>query len=163
MPGEKVEPEATAEPQSMQRRLPQGKAAFCLESDMFIKEATNGGSTWRDIPVEWDVLGAAVERCLQNTPAGFVECRLLHRAAHSMVFRLSHKELGDLGLLEIYRLRAGESDLRLMGIYGGAFTDAQRELLERHVKHLRSLSQGLRAQLQEEGILPQDAPGEDAP
>lgn len=68
-----------------------------------------------EIPVEWDILVSASDASL-NGPRGFLEKEIIKQLPASITYRIWNNELGELGIIEIRKLRQGLSQIDISGI-----------------------------------------------
>lgn len=68
-----------------------------------------------EIPVEWDILVSASDASL-NGPRGFLEKEIIKQLPASITYRIWNNELGELGTIEIRKLRQGLSQIHISGV-----------------------------------------------
>lgn len=68
-----------------------------------------------EIPVEWDILVSASDTSL-NGPRGFLEKEIVKQLPASITYRIWNNELGELGTIEIRKLRQGLSQIYISGV-----------------------------------------------
>ena len=73
-------------------------------------------SGYFEIPVEWDILVSASDTCLDGYAPGFVEKEVVKQLPASITYRIWQNELGELGTVEIRKLRSGISQIYISGV-----------------------------------------------
>ncbi len=68
------------------------------------------------VPIDWDVLVAASHSCLDGYARGFVEKEIINQLPGNIIYRIWQQDLGELGTIEIRKLRAGLSQIKPSGI-----------------------------------------------
>lgn len=100
-----------------------------------------------ELPVEWDVLAAASESCLDGF-AGTASHEIIRQTPASVIFGLKTVDDGsDLGTVEIKKIRAGFSELHIRGIPLGAEKWPEWEKIHKNLHG--QPSEVIRAALQE--------------
>jgi len=72
------------------------------------------------VPVDWDVLVSASHSCIDGYAPGFVNKEIINQLPASIKYRIWQRELGELGTIEIRKLRVGFSQIEASGIPMGA-------------------------------------------
>lgn len=96
------------------------------------------GSFSAELPVEWDVLAAASDRCLVGRARGFVEREIVRTTPASSIWRLWQEDLGEFGTFEVRKIRPGCSQITFsgLGLLAG-FPDKKREIkLKQHMRDI---------------------------
>jgi hypothetical protein len=87
---------------------------YTKENDNLIVGFDISGSF--EIPVEWDILVSISHKCLDGYARGFVEKEIINKLPASTSYRIWQEQLGELGMVEITKLRAGFSEIRISGV-----------------------------------------------
>ncbi len=70
-----------------------------------------------EFPVEWDILASISYKCINGYAPGFVEKEIINdKLPTSITYRIWQKDLGELGTVEITKLRDGFSEINISGI-----------------------------------------------
>jgi len=69
-----------------------------------------------EIPVEWDVLEAHSEKCLNGFAPNYVDKEVIKQKSVSTTYRIWQEDLGELGTVEIIKLRDGFSEIVISGV-----------------------------------------------
>jgi hypothetical protein len=69
-----------------------------------------------EIPVEWDILVSVSHKCLNGYAQGFVEKEIMNQMPASITYRIWQEDLGELGTVEIMKLRVGFSEIIISGV-----------------------------------------------
>jgi hypothetical protein len=74
-----------------------------------------------EVPVDWDVLTSVSDRCLDGYAPGFVEKEPINKnSPASITYRIWQEDLGELGTVEITKLRPGLSKILVSGVPANA-------------------------------------------
>ena len=69
-----------------------------------------------EIPVEWNVLESHSEKCLDGFAPNYVEKEVIKKKSVSTTYRIWQEDLGELGTVEIIKLRDGFSEIVISGV-----------------------------------------------
>jgi len=98
----------------------------------------SGGGTGdftQELPIEWDILVAASDRCLMGRVRGFVEREIVRETPASCLWRLWNYELGEFGIFEVRKIRPGWSQVTFSGLdFKGLESDERWEIKKRHMR-----------------------------
>ena len=69
------------------------------------------------LPIDWDVLASASDSCLDGHGfTGYVNKKIVNKLAASVTYRIWQDDLGELGTVEIRKLRDGLSQIEISGV-----------------------------------------------
>jgi hypothetical protein len=75
-----------------------------------------------ELPVDYDVLVGASEKCLKGKVNGWVEIEKINETIASTTYRLWQKQLGELGTIEIRKLRDRASQVAISAVNSALFS-----------------------------------------
>jgi hypothetical protein len=107
------------------------------------------------IPVEWDVLAAASDSCLAGYAPGFVNYQVIKQTPASATYRLWQDELGELGTVEIRKLRVGLSEIHFSGL--PLLAEESKQQRVRKEAHLKDVQKAYFNRLEQEQIWKESA------
>lgn len=73
-----------------------------------------------EIPIEWEILVSVSDSCLDGYVPGWIDKEVAEQLPAKITYRLWSDGLGDLGTIEITKLRTGFSEVHFSGVPSGA-------------------------------------------
>jgi hypothetical protein len=110
------------------------------------------GRCLMEIPVEWDTLVDVSDRCMMRRIPGFVERKVVIPMRAGVLWQLSTEDLGDLGTLEILKIRPKWSRITFSGLaFLAGYPDKRLECEQ----YIRNIIKTYFFMLSEENIFPE--------